>query len=251
VEDVEDGLRECVRLSKLSTSEGLMETQVEQALSSSVLNSLPQNMRDLVLADDMRVDIPAGSILYREGGPPRCGLLVSGLARVFVAAPDGRQATIRYMRPGSLSGASLVVLGTAADVRVQAVTDVVGLLINVAALRQLARQEADVAWSLATEVARSQDEIMRAFSTRVFGSVRQRLARHLLDLAAARLGPGQPLLAPVTQQELADAVGSTREVVARELGSLRRAGLVDTGRGGVGLLDPAALHAVADPGPGL
>jgi len=46
----------------------------------------------------------------------------------------------------------------------------------------------------------------------------------------------------VSQQELAEAVGSVREVVARVLRDLRGAGLVATGPDGVHVLDPAGLH---------
>jgi CRP-like cAMP-binding protein len=96
-----------------------------------VLAALPEELLERLLVAAMRVDIPAGSVLYREGDPPRCGLLVSGLARVFLVAADGRQVTIRYMPPGSLSGSSVVISGAPASVRVQAVTDLTGLLLNV------------------------------------------------------------------------------------------------------------------------
>jgi CRP/FNR family transcriptional regulator, cyclic AMP receptor protein len=216
---------------------------VELAIQRSVVAGLSRDHLDALLSGGMRLDIPAGSVVYREGDAPRCGLLVSGLARVFLVGPDGRQVTIRYMRPGSLSGSSLIVLGSPADARVQAVTDVAGLLLNVAALRTLARSDANIAWALAQEVARSQDEIMHAFAIQAFGTLRQRLARALLDLAATQLQVGQMLMAIVIQQELADAVGSSREAVARVLRELRADGLIDTTRGGVALLDPARLES--------
>jgi hypothetical protein len=49
----------------------------------------------------------------------------------------------------------------------------------------------------------------------------------------------------VTQQELADAVASTREAVARVLHVLRGAALIETTRRGVVLLDAARLDAEA------
>jgi CRP/FNR family cyclic AMP-dependent transcriptional regulator len=220
---------------------------LEQALQRSVFKDLPPELLGRLFAGALRVDIPAGSVLYRENDQPRCGLVVSGLLRVFLVAADGRQVTIRYMSPGSLSGSSRVVLGTSARVRVAAVTDVVGLLLNVSALRELAESDARVAWAVATDIARSQEEIMDAFGTSVFGSLRQRLARHLLDLATARFEVGRTLVASVTQQELAEAVGSSREAVARVLHDLRKARLVDTARGGIALLDPAGLHAEVEP----
>jgi CRP/FNR family transcriptional regulator, cyclic AMP receptor protein len=46
----------------------------------------------------------------------------------------------------------------------------------------------------------------------------------------------------VSQQELADAVGSVREVVARALRDFRLARLVATAPDSVVILDPARLH---------
>jgi CRP/FNR family transcriptional regulator len=44
-----------------------------------------------------------------------------------------------------------------------------------------------------------------------------------------------------TQQELADAVGSVREVVTRTLHRLRGEGLIETSRDEIVLLDPVGL----------
>ena len=50
--------------------------------------------------------------------------------------------------------------------------------------------------------------------------VRQRVARHLLDLATSRPDASRTLTASVNQQDLANSVGSVREVVARVLAEL-------------------------------
>ena len=212
------------------------------ALQRSVFKDLPPELLERVLAGAIRLDIPSGSVLYREDDPPRCGLLVSGLLRVFLVAADGRQVTIRYMTPGSISGSSRLVLDVPANARVQAVTDVIGLVFDISKVRSLAQSDARVAWTIAADVARSQEEIMRSFAASVFGSLRQRMVRQLLDLATSQISMGQPLVAAVTQQQLADAVGSSREAIARVLRELRDAGLVDTSRRGVVLLDPSRLH---------
>jgi CRP/FNR family transcriptional regulator len=72
------------------------------------------------------------------------------------------------------------------------------------------------------------------------------VARHLLDLAAEHQQQAA-LVAPVSQQELADAVGTVREVVARVLRDLRVDGLIRPTRHGIAVLDPARLHRRADP----
>lgn len=219
---------------------------MDPVLSEGVLAALPRDVLDRLLVGSRPIEVPPGTVLYREGDTPRCGVLLAGLMRVFLAGLDGRQVTIRYMRPGSLSGSSLMVTGAPAGVCVQAVTAIRGLMLDVAGVRALAQSDARVAWALAREVAHSQEEIMRAFGVTAFGTVRQRLARHLLDMAAERQA-GARLVAQVSQQELADAVGTAREVVARTLRELRDAGIVRTGRGGVELLDPSRLHATVEP----
>jgi CRP/FNR family transcriptional regulator len=50
------------------------------------------------------------------------------------------------------------------------------------------------------------------------------------------------VIAPVTQQQLADGIGSAREVVARVLHSLREEKLVATKVGSIVLLDPERMR---------
>jgi CRP/FNR family transcriptional regulator len=68
------------------------------------------------------------------------------------------------------------------------------------------------------------------------------VAAHLLDLASAQQRPQGRLVARVSQQELADAVGSVREVVARVLRDLRLAGIVATAPDSVVVLDAPRLQ---------
>jgi CRP/FNR family cyclic AMP-dependent transcriptional regulator len=77
-----------------------------------------------------------------------------------------------------------------------------------------------------------------------FGSLRQRVARDLLDSAASRQH-GRSLMAKVRQQELAHAVGSVRPVVARIIRELRAEALISTSSDGIVVLKPDELHATA------
>ena len=80
----------------------------------------------------------------------------------------------------------------------------------------------------------------------------QRVAAHLLDLASAQQHPrGRTSVARVSQQELADAAGSVREVVARVLRDFRVAGIVATAADSVVILDAARLYAESGGAAGL
>ena len=99
-----------------------------------------------------------------------------------------------------------------------------------------------MAWAVAEELNRRLYETLQQTAINAFGSVRQRVAAHLLDLASSQQRPQGRLVARVSQQELADAVGSVREVVARVLRDLRLAGIVATAPDHVVILDATRLH---------
>jgi CRP/FNR family cyclic AMP-dependent transcriptional regulator len=213
---------------------------LRQALQASFLANMDPSLVDRLLEDAVRLDIPAGSVTYREGEPPRMALVVAGLIRVYLTSIDGRQLTVRYARQGSVLGVPTVVVGPV-QVGTQAVTDASVLVVSVARLRELGHADALFAWALAEQIGERLNEVLAACAGNAFGTVRQRVMRHLLDLAVEHQRDAH-LVAPVSQQELADAVGTVREVVARVLRDLRAEGLVENGPSGIVLLQPDRLH---------
>jgi CRP/FNR family transcriptional regulator, cyclic AMP receptor protein len=211
------------------------------AVAGSFLGGLPSGLVDELLAAGECVDVPAASTIYRQGGSPRSYLVVRGLLRVYLASPEGRQVTVRYASDGDVLGIAVLV-GGPANVAVQTLGESRMFRIDARVLTAAALRDAAVAWALAEELNRRLYETLQQTAINAFGTVRQRVAAHLLDIASAGQSPGGPLVARTSQQELADAVGSVREVVARVLRDFRLAGLVATASDGVRVLDPARLH---------
>src|SRR5437899_12036471 len=98
--------------------------------------------------------------------------------------------------------------------------------ISARTLTETARRDPQVSWAIAEELNRRLYEVLEQTAVNAFGSVRQRVAAHLLDLASDRQRPGGRLVAHVSQQELAAAAGSVREAVAPPLRHQRGAGIV-------------------------
>jgi len=214
---------------------------VESAVAQSFLRDLPGDLVDQLLATGRCVDVPSGTTVYRPGDDPLAVLVVHGLLRVYMSSPEGRHVTVRYTRAGDVLGIPVLV-GGPVFVGVSTLADSRLFRIDAPLLIKAARRDAAVAWALAEEVNRRLFENLRQTAVNAFGTVRQRVAVHLLDLAAGRQLPGAEPVARTSQQELADAVGSVREVVARVLRDFRSAGLVATTAHGVRILDPEALH---------
>lgn len=214
--------------------------QTERIIDSSLLGSLPPPLRDRIVNEAVPLDIPAGSTIYRDEDAPRCALVISGLVRVMLSASDGRSVTVRYARAGELLGVPVIVAGPV-PVSVHLVTPARLLMLNVQTMEHLGRTDPAVAWMFAQEIARRLYDTLDAVADTAFGSLRQRVARHLLDLAIT--DREDRLVVPATQQELAEAVGSARPAVARVIAELRALGLLVSTPPGIAILDAAGLHA--------
>lgn len=167
-----------------------------------------------------------------------------------MGAPDGRTLTVRYCRTGALIGVlSLYAEPFVMPVTTQAVADSELVEIRPAVVRRLADRDIRVARALLLELSERAAAFASEIGGSAFSSIRQRIARHLLDLATHRQR-GSELIAQVSQQELADAVGTVREVVVRTLREFRHDGILETRRGEIRIVTPDRLLAEAYPQPG-
>ena len=154
--------------------------------------------------------------------------------------------TVRYYRAAALLGVATLYAEVARPFAIQALSDSELLSFRPAIVRGWADRDPRVARALLTETSARVMSFVAEFSGHAFANVRQRIARHLLDLAADQRRSDE-LLAPISQQELADAVGTVREVVVRVLRELRAGGVVQTGRDGIVIRDPERLSSIGSP----
>jgi CRP/FNR family transcriptional regulator len=218
----------------------MSDPRIRNALAKSFLARLPRAALDELLEGATTEEIAVGALTYKPEADPTAALVVAGLFRVYYEASDGRQVTIRYARPGDVLGI-VAAAGGPAPVHTQALTDSTRLVMDMDTLRALARRDPDVAWGMVEELSRIVFSLWNQLADTAFASVPQRVARHLLEIAAAHQEAGAPLVARVTQTELADLVGSVREVVARALRELREDHIVAVARSGITVLDPSRL----------
>jgi CRP/FNR family transcriptional regulator len=99
--------------------------------------------------------------------------------------------------------------------------------------------------AVSTDLQLQLQELVRSFAERSAANLRQRLAREIMRLSD--LQPADRLLS-VTEQQLADGVGSIRESIGRSIGDLRREGSIATTRHGLLILDKAALRTAGQAG---
>lgn len=216
-----------------------MAVDARAAAAAGSLSRLPAAALTRLLEGHTLVQAAAGGVLYRPGEAAGVHVVAQGLVRVAMVSEEGRQVTIRYARRGDVLGAPVSLTGSA-PVYAQAVTDAVAVGTRPGVLTQLAERDPRVGLWMADELAARVGGLLQELAMNTFWPVRRRLGRHLLDLGADEQ-QGAVLLVRASHQELADHVGTVREVIARTLASFRAAGYIANDPDGVRLLDPQAL----------
>ena len=216
------------------------------------LSSLPPEVTRTILAQAVETTVQAGDVLYRGAHHAETavlGVVVEGLLRFYIHTPDGRSMTVRYAGRGEMIGVRGLALGTSTGPAAQryggralngeALQDSTVLLLSRATVTGLARRRAEVAWALTREIAEQAMRDQELIATNVFSPIRTRVARHLLMLGMRH---GRELVLRVSHQEIADAIGSVREVVSRALCRFQDEGLVERRGRLLVLSDPNALY---------
>jgi CRP/FNR family cyclic AMP-dependent transcriptional regulator len=184
-----------------------------------------------------------GTVIFHPASDGRAYLLERGLARGYTTVPDGRQATLTFFHSRELIGGTSIVSHPPA-IFVQIVAKSTMTTLQLDMVRELAASENEILAAVATHLSARVRSAYRLIAVRTLGDIRQRLAYDLLDRACrAQLEAGR-LEARATHADLADSIGSAREVVGRALASMREAGLVETAPGVVRVLDPMRLAGI-------
>jgi CRP/FNR family transcriptional regulator, anaerobic regulatory protein len=202
------------------------------------LASLPAAALDAAMPDAAALLVPRGTVLFREGDP--CAgfpFVVDGDVRVVRTSADGRSIELYRVGPGEVCLLSTSCMFSSRHHTAHAVAAADTRL-------WLAPPDAFLRW-MAHPAFRGfvfgvfgdrLDDLMRLAEAVAFQRMDQRLA-------SALLGHG-PALA-VTHQQLAEGIGTVREIVSRLLKRFEQRGWVELGRERIGILDAPALRALA------
>jgi CRP/FNR family transcriptional regulator len=202
------------------------------------LRGLEPRELDRLVAQAQVVDVPAGTALFGAGSPCRqFPFVLQGSIRVAKVG-EGRELQLYRVGPGESCVLTSGCLVGSSDYPASGVVaaDARLVLLSRAAFDELMARHAP-------------------FRQYVFGLFAERLADlmglveavafHKLDrrIATALLGRGK--VVTLTHQQLADELGSVREIVTRVLRGFADEGWVQLGRGSIEIVDAGALRRVA------
>jgi len=205
------------------------------------LASLPAGELDTLLAEAPATTVPAGTVMFDEDNPCMAfPLLLDGTVRVVKTAPNGRELQLYRVVPGDACILTSSCLLGHAPYSARGITESATTLVTLPApvFNKLITGHEPFRTYVFSLFADRIAELMQLVEAVAFQRLDQRLAALLL---------GKGKLVHTTHQQLADELGSVREIVSRLLRSFADQGLVGLAREQVEILDPAGLRSIASP----
>jgi CRP/FNR family transcriptional regulator, cyclic AMP receptor protein len=187
----------------------------------------------------------AAEVVFREGDESdTCYVVRSGHARATREHPDGRSITLARFGPGDIFGELAMFDNERRSATVEALEPTEAIAILGGDMRRLLREHPDIAVKLIAAIARRLRETNERLARQSFQTVQSRVAAVIAQLVEAARAEGAgdgDVLITVTQAEVAQLAGSSRESASRFLAVLERAGIISQGRGRLLVHDPDAL----------
>jgi len=175
-----------------------------------------------------------GQFLFLKSDPAdKFYILVTGAVSILLDCADGREMVINEMRPGDFFGELGILTGKTRSTSAVAHKNSELLAFPNQAFLSMLETEPLFARRILDTVAQRLRNSSQRESALAFMDAQARLARILLLLDELAVEKGY---VTISQEELAQRTGLTRQTVAKTLGKWRRAGWVITGRGHIMLL---------------
>lgn len=187
-----------------------------------------------------------GEHIFKQGASADCIFyLHSGTAKESIMSEQGKIAVVRMLEPGTFFGTSSmddVLVRTTSAI---AITKCSATAITTSAMRAALDSDLRFARLFISYLAHHTTLLEAEKVDLLFNSVEVRLAKQLLILAHVAEGPPKVIGPEITQELLADMIGTTRPRVNFFLGRFRQFKLIEYGSGGM-LVQPRLLKAVLE-----
>jgi len=209
---------------------------------NEILLGLPPKESDTLLPKLEFVRLKLHQVLHEAGETLKSGYFCNtGMFSVLTVTPDGRHVEVGLIGKEGFCGVPLIAGFRTSHTRAVVQGEGTAFRVDASVFRTALRECPKLERQLHrySQVMAMQVEQI-ATCNRLHG-VEERLARWLL-MTADRVGSDA---LPLTQEFLAQMLGSTRSTVTISAGILQKAGFIDSTRGNVNILDRNSLEAAA------
>lgn len=171
-------------------------------------------------------------------------LLAEGRIKLCHCTPDGKEAILAFIDPGELFGELALTTPARREERAEAAEASTVVMLNLGHLETTMAEDAGLTLGITRLIGLRRQRVERRLKSLLFRSNRDRMTDLLQELVERYGQPvptGIEITLRLTQQELANVIGSTRETVTLLLGELQLEGLISVGRKKIVITQPRRL----------
>jgi len=193
---------------------------------------------------------PRGAMLFVEGEMPfGMFVLCKGTVKMSVCAGNGKVLLVRIAEPGDVLGLSATVSGQPYELSAETIEPSQVTFVKRYDLLRFLKEHPDACWKVAEQLSEKYrtacDEVRRLGLSH---TAEQRLAKLLLEWSDKNREVGEAencLELMLTQEEIGQVIGTTRETVTRVLAELRKQHLVEVKGATLVIRNKSGLKAIA------
>ncbi|HET7019224.1 MAG TPA: Crp/Fnr family transcriptional regulator [Xanthobacteraceae bacterium] len=193
--------------------------------------------------------VARGTSIFAKGDPGT-GLMgvLAGAVKVSVASADGKDIVLNVFREGDIFGEIALLDGRPRTADATAMSDCELIVIERRDFVPFLSSQPDVMLKfieiLCSRLRRTSEQVQDI----TFLNLPTRLAKTLLQLTGGVQGSAAPSKAVITQREISQMIGMSRESTNKQLRAWAKRGWIRLERGGVGVIAPDKLTAIAAEG---
>ena len=216
--------------------------QTEQVKGIPYFQDLEPRTLERIRTAMFEVQAGKGQLLFSEGEPAEAMYGVrSGQVKIFKLSPDGREQVLRIAGPGECFNEVPIFDGGPNPANAQALEPTRLWGIRRTDMQRVLQEHPAVAFGFLKAFAGKLRYFTRKVEDLSFRSVTSRVAKLLLEIAEDDDSGGLRLPPRFTQQEMANVVGTAREMIGRAFKVLEKEGAIKMDRHRVVIVSRAAL----------
>jgi CRP/FNR family cyclic AMP-dependent transcriptional regulator len=217
---------------------------------TALLSGLSQPELSLLASRVVRKLFGAGELLFSEGDPCTGLHIISrGKVRIFKTSLSGREQVLAVNAPGETIAELPVFDGGPYPASALAIEDLEIAFISRRDFHAFCIEHPEVALKVLSVVGARLRRLVGIIEELSFTTVRQRLISVLVKLAHSegkQTGRGIEFQLPATHQELANQLGTVRELISRNLMRLQAEGLIEVDGRHIIVREMAGLNALLE-----
>ena len=168
-------------------------------------------------------------ILFEQGDPADSVIYIkSGKVKVTVLSHEGNEAVVAILGANEFLGQGCLIGQPKRLATASALTDCTVMRVDKSEIESVLKNEPTFSKMFVTHILERNARVEEDLVDQLFNSTEKRLARVLLLMANfGKSGKPEPIIAKISQETLAEMIGTTRSRVSHFMNKFRKLGFID------------------------